>query len=220
MPYKVHEALMITSSDGKGVILSGGYNNTKIPLDTILELRENELNQELEWIVWNQTMSTPRRGHVMFLVSDKFCENTTMENPITIHHYCENSLFAENAMLKWSIVGTVIILLSILVPIKCYYNIRYFYDDNEGQMLGENEIELTLIQNLNMMTEKNPSYENADINPYPQEVFSLPHIDIKQIQKGKIIGTNKYYCIIVIYFHFILSPFLNISIHFRIWKFW
>ena len=188
MPYKVQETVMITTSDGKGVIVSGGYNNTKIPLDTILELRENELNQELEWIVWNQTMSTPRRGHVMFLVSDKFCENTTMENPINVHHYCENSLFAENAMLKWSVVGTVIILLSILAPIKCYYCIRYFSNDNEGQMLGENEIELTEIQNLNMMTEKNPSYEN----PYPQEVFGLPHIDIKQIQKGKIIGNM--YC--------------------------
>ena len=188
MPYKVQETVMITTSDGKGVIVSGGYNNTKIPLDTILELRENESNQELEWIVWNQTMSTPRRGHVMFLVSDRFCENTTMVNPIAVHHYCENSLFGENAMLKWIVVGTVIILLSILVPIKCYYNIRYFCNDNEGQMLGENEIELTLIQNLNMMTEKNPSYENSDINPYPQEVFSLPHIDIKQIQKGKIIG--------------------------------
>ena len=184
MPYKVQETVMITTSDGKGVIVSGGYNNTKIPLDTILELRENELNQELEWIVWNQTMSTPRRGHVMILVSDKFCENTTMENPITVHHYCENSLFAENAMLKWSVVGTVIIFLSILAPIKCYY----FSNDNEGQMLGENEIELTVIQNLNMMTEKNPSYEKADFNPYPQEVLSLPYIDIKHIMKGKIIG--------------------------------
>ena len=26
MPYKVHESAMISTSDGKGVILSGGYN--------------------------------------------------------------------------------------------------------------------------------------------------------------------------------------------------
>ena len=78
MPYKVHESAMITSSDGKGVILSGGYNQTKEPLETIIELRENEINQELEWIIRNETMATPRRGHVMFLVSDKCCENSSI----------------------------------------------------------------------------------------------------------------------------------------------
>ena len=42
MPYKVHESAMITTSDGKGVILSGGYNGYygSNPLDNIIELRE------------------------------------------------------------------------------------------------------------------------------------------------------------------------------------
>ena len=121
MPYKVHESAMITSSDGKGVILSGGYNQTKDPLETIIELRENESNHELEWIVRNQTMATPRRGHVMFLVSDKCCENTTIADPIIIHNYCENSIFVENATLKWIGVGSAILLLIILAPIIYYY---------------------------------------------------------------------------------------------------
>ena len=192
MPYKVHESVMITTSDGKGVILSGGYNHTKDPLDTIIELRENESNQELEWIVRNQTMSTPRRGHVMFLVSEKCCENTTISDPIIIHHYCVNSIFGENATLKWTVVGSVIILLILLAPIMYYYKKYSSNAANEGQILRENElnheIELPVIPNLKMFTEQNPTYETADINPYPQEVFSLPHIDIKQILKGKLIG--------------------------------
>ena len=46
-------------------------------ISLLIELRENEVSHELEWIVRNQTMSTPRRSHVMFLVSDKCCKNAT-----------------------------------------------------------------------------------------------------------------------------------------------
>ena len=190
MPYKVHESAMITSADGKGVILSGGYNQTKDPLETIIELRENELNHELEWIVRNQTMATPRRGHVMFLVSDKCCDNTTITDPIIIHNYCENSIFVENATLKWIGVGSAILLLIILAPIIYYY--RKSSNDNESQILRENEfnheLELPVIPNI-MISEQNPSYETSDSNLYPQEVLSLPHIDVTQILKGNLIGS-------------------------------
>ena len=190
MPYKVHESAMITTSDGKGVILSGGYNQTKEPLETIIELRENEINQELEWIIRNETMATPRRGHVMLLASDKCCENSTIADPIIIHNYCENSIFSENATLKWIGVSSVIIFLIILATIMYYY--KKSSNDNESKILRENELnhelELPVIPNLHMITEQNPSYETADNNPYPQEVLSLPYIDIKHIMKGKIIG--------------------------------
>ena len=188
MPYKVHESAMITSSDGKGVILSGGYNQTKDPLETIIELRENELNQELEWIIRNETMATPRRGHVMFLVSDKCCENSSIADPIIIHNYCENSIFVEKATLKWIGVGSVIILLIILAPIMIYY----YKKSSNDNILRENkfnyELELPVIPNI-MISEQNPSYETSDSNLYPQEVLSLPHIDVTQILKGNLIGS-------------------------------
>ena len=120
MPYKVYDSAMTTSLDGKGVILSGGYNSTNSsynhtdgPLDTIIELRVNELNNELEWIIKNQTLKTPRRAHVMFLVPNKCCDDNATSNivdPITIHNYCEifPNNHVENASLQWTvIIGTV-----------------------------------------------------------------------------------------------------------------
>ena len=217
MPYKVHESAMISTSDGKGVILSGGYNGYygSNPLDTIIELRENEVSHELEWIVRNQTMSTPRRSHVMFLVSDKCCKNATILDPIIIHNYCENSIFVEKATLKWIGVGSVIILLIILAPIMIYY----YKKSSNDNILRENklnyELELPVIPNI-MISEQNPSYETSDSNLYPQEVLSLPHIDVTQILKGNLIGS-----IIYLYFFLHFITFLNlIFIHFRIWKFW
>ena len=40
-----------------------------------------------------------------------------------------------------------------------------------------------------MISEQNPSYETSDSNLYPQEVLSLPHIDVTQILKGNLIGS-------------------------------
>ena len=63
---------------------------------------------------------------------------------------------------------------------------------NSYQILTENklnyELELPVIPNI-MISEQNPSYETSDSNLYPQEVLSLPHIDVTQILRGNLIGS-------------------------------
>ena len=83
--------------DGKSIILSGGYNSTNSYndtngyLDTIIELRVNEFHYELEWVIKNQTLKTPRKSHVMFMVQNNICDDnaTSIQDPITIDNYCE-----------------------------------------------------------------------------------------------------------------------------------
>ena len=79
----------------------------------------------------------------------------------------------------------LISIVVILAPII----IQYYYKHKNK---SENENELQVIhQKFNLMSEKNPGYEATDINTtYEEEIFSLPQIDVDQIQKGKLIGNK------------------------------
>ena len=70
---------MITSPDGKGVIISGGFiltgsNGWKMKyLTTLIELRLNGTSNEFFWTVLDQRMKIPRERPVMFTVPDDYC---------------------------------------------------------------------------------------------------------------------------------------------------
>ena len=74
LPHKFKFPVMMTSPDGKGVILSGG-NITDEVQNTFYELRrKSESNMELVWTLLNQTMAIPREDHVLFTIPDDYCE--------------------------------------------------------------------------------------------------------------------------------------------------
>ena len=74
LPHKFKFPVLMTSPDGKGVILSGG-NITDEVQNTFYELRrKSESNMELVWTLLNQTMAIPREGHVLFTIPDDYCE--------------------------------------------------------------------------------------------------------------------------------------------------
>ena len=81
LPHKIKFPVMMTSPDGKGVILSGGNVSDEEPpfgplvQNTFYELRrKSDSNMELVWTLLNQTMAIPREGHVMFTIPDDYCE--------------------------------------------------------------------------------------------------------------------------------------------------
>ena len=175
-------------------------------MDTIIELRENEFNHALEWIILNQTMETPRRGHVMFMVSNNICDgiaNNSIVDPITIDNVCEifpNDNHVEKASLQWTVIGSII-LISIIVVIMIPFTITYYWRKKKSE--SEDELEV-IHQNFNretssryLLTEKNPGYEATEANSYEEEVKSLPLINIDQIQKGKIIGNKSSHIILI-----------------------
>ena len=90
---------MITSPDGEGVILSGGVIDDELfsngmALNTFYELRRKSASDmELVWTLLDQTMAIPREGHVMFAISDDYCEYyiddliSTVDRPVNIFVY-------------------------------------------------------------------------------------------------------------------------------------
>ena len=113
IPRKRFHSTMITSPDGKGVIISGGFILTgpngwkKKYLTTLIELRLNGTSNEFFWTVLDQRMKIPREGPVMFTVPDDYCV------PIIIKH-------SEHASVTWitlTITGGLIIVafVSIIV---------------------------------------------------------------------------------------------------------
>lgn len=157
-------------------------------MDTIIELRVNEFHHELEWVIKNQTLKTPRKSHVMFMVQNNICNDnaTSIEDPITINNYCEMipNDHVEKAFLQWTVVGSII-LMSIIVFILAPFIIQYYRQKKKS----ENEVELQ--QNFNnLIIENNPEYNAAEANLYEEDISSLPLIDFEQIQKGKLIGNT------------------------------
>ena len=79
IPRKRFHPTMITSPDGKGVIISGGFILTgpngwkKKYLTTLIELRLNGTSNEFFWTVLDQRMKIPRERPVMFTVPDDYC---------------------------------------------------------------------------------------------------------------------------------------------------
>ena len=62
LPYKLSNSAMVTSPDGRSVILFGGWNgDTNFNVDTILELRFGADN----WTILPQKLKQPRQDHVV-----------------------------------------------------------------------------------------------------------------------------------------------------------
>ena len=121
IPRKRFHSTMITSPDGKGVIISGGYiltgsNGWKMKyLTTLIELRLNGTSNEFFWTVLDQRMKIPRERPVMFTVPDDYC----IQQDFISH-------FLEHTSMIWiglTIVGIVIILG--LLSIASYMARRY-----------------------------------------------------------------------------------------------
>ena len=76
IPRKRFHSTMITSPDGKGVIMGGGFildGWSKVYLTSLIELRLNGTSNEFYWTNINQTMKIPREGPVIFTVPDDYC---------------------------------------------------------------------------------------------------------------------------------------------------
>ena len=121
IPRKRFSPTMITSPDGKGVIISGGFiltgsNGWKMKyLTTLIELRLNGTSNEFFWTVLDQRMKIPRERPVMFTVPDDYC----IQQDFITH-------FLEHTSMIWiglTIVGIIIILG--LLSIASYMARRY-----------------------------------------------------------------------------------------------
>ena len=70
MPFQLVGSAIVTSPNGKGVILIGGYNqNDKIYSEYLIELTGNSL-KTLRWTILEQKLQYCRERHVAFLISD------------------------------------------------------------------------------------------------------------------------------------------------------
>ena len=182
IPRKRFHPTMITSPDGKGVIISGGFiltgsNGWKMKyLTTLIELRLNGTSNEFFWTVLDQRMKIPREGPVMFTVPDDYC----IQQDFITH-------FLEHTSMIWiglTIVGIVIILG--LLSIASYMARRYCKKRKEIksrqqkiQTIYKNELSTWQI-----FEENNPSYEQI----HKIEVTSLHELFVGNIEKEELIG--------------------------------
>ena len=68
LPFKLTASAMVTSPNGKGVIVIGGYNDSEYKYSNILlELCGNCL-KNMKWVQLEQTLQVPRSGHVAFQI--------------------------------------------------------------------------------------------------------------------------------------------------------
>ena len=66
LPYKLASSAMVTSPDGGGVILFGGWNIDKYVFeDTLLELRYDSD----KWTTLPQKLNQPRKSHVVIPIT-------------------------------------------------------------------------------------------------------------------------------------------------------
>ena len=167
---KRFHSTMITSPDGKGIIMAGGFilsgpnKRSREYLTTLIELRMNETNNEFFWTVLDQKMKIPREGPVLFTVPDDYC----IQQDFITH-------FLEHTSMIWiglTIVGIVIILG--LLSIASYMARRYCKKRKEIksrqqkiQTIYKNELSTWQI-----FEENNPSYEQI----HTIEVTSLPEL--------------------------------------------
>ena len=196
-PRKRFNPTMITSPDGKGIIMSGGFILTgpngwsKEYLTTLMELRLNGSSNEFYWTVMDQTMKIPREMPVMFSVPDDYCVQ---------HDFVTRVL--EHATVIWirlTIVGSLIILG--LVSIMSYVARRHCNKMKETKSRKEKIQSIFRNEQSTQQTfeENNPTYEQI----HGIEVTSLPQLFVGNIEKGELIGklyANK--CMIRKIFHF------------------
>ena len=179
---KRFHSTMITSPDGKGVIMAGGFilsgleARSKEYLTTLIELRLNETSNELFWTLLDQKMKIPREGPVMFTVPDDYC---LQQDFITY--------FLEHASMTWNglRIGSFIIL-GLLLSIMSYVTRRQWnriaeIKSREQKIQGIFKNELSTQQ---LFQENNPTYEQI----HTIEVTSLPQLFVGNIEKGELIG--------------------------------
>lgn len=71
LPYKIRTASMVTSPDGEGVVLIGGFNvNANQYSQGLIELRGSSI-ETLEWKFLEQSLTFQRRNHVSFPIPDE-----------------------------------------------------------------------------------------------------------------------------------------------------
>ena len=183
IPRKRFHPTMITSPDGKGVIISGGFiltgsNGWKMKyLTTLIELRLNGTSNEFFWTVLDQRMKIPREGPVMFTVPDDYCSQ---------HDFITH--FLEHASTMW--IGLTILVGSFIIlgflSIISYVARRYWKKIKEIKSRQE-KIQTILKNELStgqLFQEINPTYEQIDTI----EVTSLPQLFVGNIKKGELIG--------------------------------
>ena len=79
LPSQIEKSTMITSPNGQGVVLIGGYLNwANLFSKSMIELWGNNL-ENLKWITLKQTLQFARRHHVAFLVPDDFANSKIPE---------------------------------------------------------------------------------------------------------------------------------------------
>ena len=79
MPYFVHRSQMVTSSDGKGVILIGGNQGGRSDVDPsvkLLQLKREANGWASSWTTMKQKLKYGRQEHVAIPISN---ELTTCE---------------------------------------------------------------------------------------------------------------------------------------------
>ena len=69
MPVQVEKSAMVTSPNGRGVILIGGCMLGCLFSPALIELRGNSI-KTLEWVTLEQTLKYARRNHIAFCIPD------------------------------------------------------------------------------------------------------------------------------------------------------
>ena len=175
IPRKRFHSTMITSPDGKGIIMAGGFilsgpnKRSREYLTTLIELRMNETNNEFFWTVLDQKMKIPREGPVLLTVPDDYC---IQQDSIT--------------SMTWIalIIGTFIILG--LLSVMSYVTIWHWNKITKIKS-REQKIQTILMNELStkqLFQEINPTYEQTPTI----EVTSLPQLFVGNIEKGELIG--------------------------------
>ena len=85
LPFKIYDAAMITSPNGRSVVLIGGNTGIFTPQghknkesDVFLELSGDSV-ETLKWHRMDQKLSHPRYQHLAFLISEDFYDEITVE---------------------------------------------------------------------------------------------------------------------------------------------
>ena len=183
IPRKRFHSTMITSPDGKGVIIAGGFilsglkKWSKEYLTNLIELRLNETSNEFFWTILDKKMKIPREAPVMLTVPDDYC---LQQDFITYY-------FLEHASMTWNgiRIGSFIILgllLSIMSSVaRRHWNKITEIKAREQKMQTIFKNELSTQQ---LFQENNPTYEQI----HTIEVTSLPQLFVGNIEKGELIG--------------------------------
>ena len=196
-PKKRINPTMITSPDGEGVIMSGGFITCvtckyhKEYLTEMIELRLDGTDKEFYWTMMDQTMKVPRELPVMFAVSSDYCLQPDFL-PLVEHA-------------SVTLIGLTIAGVLGLVIIISYVARRYW--KNKIQTSFGNELSTQQI-----FEENNTTYKEL----HGIEVTSLPQLFIGNIEKGDLIGMYPSYENTAVYKK--LIPAIHCC-YFRKWKF-